>query len=185
MTTITTRRATERGSARAGFTLVEMLVATTLSTVILAAVLTSVLFFCRSGLRMAHYSDMERQSRKVLQRFGQDAREAKAVQWPSATTLKLTNDGGEVTYTYDVARRRLTRSASGGVSEVMVTDISGFRFLAYDISGAEVSLTANDAARRTKMVQVDIDLSRNTASSANATADVVSARYVLRNKGGG
>lgn len=186
MTTTTVRRAAERRMATrgcAGFTLAELLVATTLSSLVLAAVLTSFLFFSRAGLRLAHYSDMERQSRMVLQRFGQDAREARAVAWPNATTLRLTNDGGDITYSYDSTGRRLTRTPASGSAQVVASDITDFRFLAYDVSGAAVALSAGDAAAKTKMVQVDIDLTRRTASAANATAQVVSARYVLRNKG--
>ena len=186
MTTTTARRAAEGGgrSARSGraFTLVEVMVSAALASIILAAVLTAFLFFCRTGVRMAHYTDMERQSRLVLQRFGQDAREAEGVTWVNANTLQLTIDGATITYGYDSGAKRLTRTPTGGSASVLVSGIAGFRFTAYDVSGTAVTLTASNAATVTKMVQVDIDLSRNTASSANASAQAVSARYVLRNK---
>jgi prepilin-type N-terminal cleavage/methylation domain len=195
MTTTMVRPAVERGacggrgaagsSRRAGFTLTELLVASVLGSLVLAGVLTAFLFFCRTGVRMGHYAEMERQSRVVLQRFGQDAREAKAVAWVNANTLKLTHDGGEVTYVYDSARRRLTRTPAGGSESELVSGIADFRFRAYDAAGAALTLTAANASQNTKMVQIDIDLARNPVAAASTGAQAVSARYVLRNKGTG
>ncbi len=187
MTTTTARRAAERGErsgrGRAAFTLVEMMVSAALASMVLAAVLTTFVFFCRSGVRMAHYSDMERQSRSVLQRFGQDAREAKAVTWVDASTVRFTTDVGVVTYGYDASLKRFTRTPASGSASVLVSGVSGFRFTAYNVSGAALTITDASASANTKMVQVDIDLSRNTASLPNVSAQAVSARYVLRNKG--
>ena len=187
MTTTTAPRGVESpgvpsAGRRKGFTLVELLVATGIGSMVVAAVMTTFVFFCRTGVRMAHYSDMERQSRGVLQRFGQDAREAKAVAWVDANTLQLTTDSGVVTYDYNSSTKRFTRTPSGGSGSVLVSGISSFRFMAYDVTGSSVALTDSNASQNTKMVQVDIDLSRNTASAGNATAQAVSARYVLRNK---
>lgn len=173
------------GGRRGGFTLVELLVSTVVGSIVLAGVLAAFLFFCRTGVRMGHYADMERQSRVVLQRFGQDAREAEGVTWVNANTLRLTVDGAQVTYGYDAQRRRLTREAGAGGQKVLVSNIAGFRFRAYNVAGTALTLTAANASAETKMVQVDIDLSRNPVAAASASAQAVSARYVLRNKGTG
>lgn len=184
MTIIMDRAARKRGprGARA-FTLVEMMVSTALGGLVLVGVLSAFLFFCRTGVRLGYYSDMEAQSRVLFQRFGQDARQASAVSWGSANSLTLTVDGTAVTYSYDSANKRFLRT-SGGKASVLARGVRDFRFSAYGLNGAELALATSPGSvgSSTKMVQVDLDLSRNTASMANATAQLVSARYVLRNK---
>ena len=161
----------------------EVLVSAALGAIILAGVLSTFVFFCRTGVRLGHYSEMEGQARVLMQRFGRDARQASAAVWNTASSLTLTVEGRSVTYAYDAARRRLTR-ATGGTTQVMAHDVSALRFAAYALDGSELSLadSLGTASTSTKMVQLDLDLSRNTASSANATAQLLSARYVLRNK---
>lgn len=186
MTTTMVRRARERrvAGARGAFTLAEVIVSTALGGLALAGVLAAFLFFCRAGVGLAHYNDMEAQGRELLQRFGRDARQAGAAAWTGANSLTLTVDDRAVTYAYDAARRRFTRTPAGGATEVMATGVQGFRFSAYDLDGTELTLAgaAGAADGPTKMVQVDMDLARQSAGATGATAQAVSARYVLRNK---
>lgn len=176
-------RGPRRAARRAGFTLVELLVASALSTMVLAGVLSVFLLVCRTGVRTSHYADMEAQSRVVLQLFGQDARQADSAVWVNAQTLRLTTGATQVTYRYEAAGGRFLRETAGG-SRVLMTNIAGFRFLAYNLAGTSLDVAASPgaASTATKMVQVDIDLARSSASLARTTARAVSARYVLRNK---
>lgn len=166
-----------------GFTLTELMVSTAIGSLVLTGVLSAFLFFCRTGVRLGYYNDMEAQTRMLYQRFGQDARQASGVNWGSADSLTLTVDGTNVTYAYDSAKKQFTRTV-GGVSNVLVRGVNSFKFVAYSLDGAPLSLggSLTSVAGATKMVQVDMDLSRNTASAVNATAQSVSACYVLRNK---
>src|SRR5947208_13205385 len=79
-----------------GFTLVEVLIASTLSTLVLAGVLSAFLFLVRTGFRSSSYSEMEAQLRRGLDTFAQDTRSASDVHWNSAQSITLTVNGQPV-----------------------------------------------------------------------------------------
>src|SRR5688572_23520838 len=86
------------------FTLVEVMVASTLGTIVLAGVLSTFLMLGRSGANVANYSMMEAESRRALEELSQDLRMAKDITWNSAESVTLTvpdnytTTGNQVTY---------------------------------------------------------------------------------------
>src|ERR1700754_1347614 len=103
MTTTTpsrTRNAPAR-ARRGGFTLVETMVGATLASFILAGVLSAFLFMGRSGANLRNYSDMEAQSRKALEYFAEDVRQASAIAWTSNVNVTLTVNTASIVYFYD------------------------------------------------------------------------------------
>ncbi|MES2694413.1 MAG: prepilin-type N-terminal cleavage/methylation domain-containing protein [Verrucomicrobiota bacterium] len=106
----------QRSSGRSrGFTLVELLVATTLAGMVMLAMLSSYLFVGRSLARLAGYQALENEARKTLTYLRQDFAVAKAVKngtTPTSTTLTLVLPTGQVTYTY--ADKKLRRQATVG-----------------------------------------------------------------------
>ncbi len=179
-----------RPSAHGGraFTLVEVLVATTLSSMVLAAVLTCFLFLGRAGVGLQNYADMESQARAAIETFALDARMASDARWNSAQSLTLTirRAGGNIsaTYAYDPVARTFTRSVPGAAAEVLLTDIRSFSFNAYGIDTGAISLDTITTAthRDTKQVQISLETERVRRSLAASTNKVISARFVLRNK---
>jgi hypothetical protein len=188
--TITTRSRRHPESRRraAGFSLAEVLIGATLSTIVLAAVLTAFLFLGRSGANLRNYNDMEAQARKSLEIFAEDTRQASSVSWTSADSVTLVVNATSIVYSY--ASGSFTRKTSSGTT-TLVTGITDFGFSAYDINGSQVLSKTTDlstsAARTvvnnaTKQVQLSLSASRTTKTVAAATNLVLSARYVLRNK---
>lgn len=178
------RGARVRRSAR-GFTLVELMVASGLSLVLLAAVLSTFLFLVRGGLRMAFYRDMETQSRLVMQQFGADARQATQIVWNNANSLTFTVEGEPVTYAYNAVDHTLSRTRTGRPAQVLASGVAAFAFTAYDYSSTALSIGAPSASTNaaTKIVQLDIDMSRSR-SDVRASHQIISTRYMLRGKGG-
>lgn len=183
----TARKATRapRGRGARAFTLVEFMIGSALGSMVLLATLTAFIFFCRGGVSMSHYADMERQSRVTLQTFSQDSRQASGVVWVDENTLRLTLNGTSVTYSYRPETNDFVRTANE-TTLVLASGIESFQFKAYDLGGTSISLSTaaerTAAVASTNMVQVNIALRRNPASTANASAQTVSARYILRNK---
>lgn len=181
----TTMEAERNGSARAarrGFTLAEVLVALALSGILLAAVLSSLLFVAKGGTRLMHFRDIETRAALAVQQFAMDARQAKSVTWVSGNSLTMdVGDLGSVNYAYDSAKGTLTRAAPGGSSRVVASEISTFQFLAFNRDGAAVAQGAANINEKTKMVQLDI-LFKSRSRAVSVESDVISARYVLRNK---
>lgn len=180
---------------RRGFSLVELIVASALSGIILIGVLSSVLIISKSGFRLAHYIDMEKEARTALETIAVDARVTKTISWHRASdTAPLTGitliapDSNSVRYDYDSATGVLRRTLPDGTSRVLVSGIQSLTFTAYRYGDAHPepvnSLTTTTSALNdsTKMLQVSLSSIRSRSTLADATNNVVSARYVLRNK---
>ena len=170
--------------ARRGFTLVEVLISASLASFILTGVMTCFLFLGRSGANIQNYSDMESQSRRGLEQFAEDVRQASAISWTSGTDVTLTVDSASIRWVYDSGTLyRRTSSAT----RAMITGITSFTYKAYTISGTEISdfSTASaltTAGQTTKQLQISLEAARTSTTAARATNLVLSARYILRNK---
>lgn len=181
---------------RRGFTLVEILVATGLSGMVMAAILSAVLMITRSVYLINNYIEMEGDARTALENFAVDSRMTSGIEWgrssdaaPLSSILLYHQDGAAITYTYDSAAGTLVRSASDGTRRALLTGIRTFSFTAYryDINAGTQTIdpatkTLSALANETKMVQLSLEMVRARASIANATNTVVSALFVLRNK---
>jgi prepilin-type N-terminal cleavage/methylation domain-containing protein len=192
--TISTRRTEPR---RAGFTLVEVLVAATLSAFILAGVLSAFLMVGRSGYLATSYSELQDQTRRALDIFGEDARKAGDIRWHDAQCITLylvtsTSALTAVTYAYDTDRasptygtfyRVLGERTSTAPRRVLVRGIaSDFAFERYKLE--QTGRTDNTARTdlETKQIQVTFRAVRSGATTMAANQAALSARYILRNK---
>ena len=167
-----------------GFSLVEVLIATALSSVLLAAVMTSFLFITRSGANLAHYSLMEHESHRGLERFAQDVREASGIEWTSATQIQLNfPTGTPVVYKLGGAKNNEFIRTQGGADATLVTFVTGMSFVGYNLAGAELDpadIAVSNA--ETKQLQLRLLSKRQSITAAAATNRVLSARFILRNK---
>ncbi|HUL51994.1 MAG TPA: prepilin-type N-terminal cleavage/methylation domain-containing protein [Opitutaceae bacterium] len=193
MPTTTAFPSDSRGAAR-GFTLTELMVAATLSGLVVAGVLTTALQLMRSGVRITQYAEMSTQIRRGLEQLGHDLKIASAVKWNSASDLTLTlpTTGGsttQVTYAWTSTTQALFQ-VPGADSTVTAGRVylvrgipagaggsAGVTFARYDRDG---NAATTDLA--TKRVQVILNVARTTARSAAATDTAVSALFILRNK---
>ncbi|ACB73939.1 hypothetical protein Oter_0649 [Opitutus terrae PB90-1] len=161
------------------------MIASVLGGLVLVAVLTAFLFLGRSGANIQNYNDMEAQARRALEMFAEDTRQASAVTWTSADSVTLVVDTNTVTYAFSGGQ--LTRAVGGGTAKPIVTGITSFSFLAYTITGAQITDFSTaaalvTAAKDTKQIQISLATSRTSATVATATNTVLSARFILRNK---
>ncbi|MBX3750243.1 MAG: prepilin-type N-terminal cleavage/methylation domain-containing protein [Opitutaceae bacterium] len=181
----------------AAFTLVEVMVAAALGTMVLAGVLSAFLFIGRTGFNAGSYSEMEAQTRRALDRFAADARRATAVQWHSSRQLTFTlptagSGTTQVTYAYDAASAGATArsfyrhagdAASAAPREVLVRGVgTDFAFARFKLeqNGVTANAAANDL--ETKLVQVNLRPVRTGVTAVAASQNTLSARYLLRNK---
>jgi prepilin-type N-terminal cleavage/methylation domain-containing protein len=173
-----------------GYTLVELMVSTTLGGIILVGVLTCSLFLLRSHLRMRNYGDLEVAARTALEKFAQDTRQSSRADWSSANEVALLVDGTTVIYAYDSANKRLTRKRGAATAEVLITSITTFSFSAYNQAGVNL-FTGNDlgtsagraaVTANTKQIQISLRSAKSAVGTADSTNFVLSARYTLRNK---
>lgn len=179
------------------FTLVEVMVAATIGSFVLAGVLTAFLMLTRSATNAANYSMMETQSRKALEELGQDLRMAKDATWNSATSITLeipdnyTSSSNLVTYAYQVSGGtgqfyRMPGAASAtNTKTVLVRNVaSDFAFSRFDRIGAPLSSTATAQALniQTKRIQLYMTVRSTSKTVVAATNTILSASFILRNK---
>ena len=185
---------THRPGATRGFTLVELLVAVTLSGFVLAGVLTTNLQLMRSGVRLTQYAEMDSQVRRGYEQLGHDLKIASAITWngTSDITLTIPNSSGattQVTYAWTSGTQSLFK-VPGASSAVTVGRVylvqgilplaggaPGLTFARFDRNG--VAATTDLA---TKRIQVRMTVSRQSGTAATATANAVSVTFILRNK---
>ncbi len=192
--TISTRRTEPR---RAGFTLVEMMVSAAISAFVLAGVLSAFLMVGRSGYLATSYSELQDQTRRALDIFGEDARKAGDIRWHDAQCITLylvtaTSALSPVTYAYDTDRasptygtfyRVLGERTSTAPRRVLVRGIApDFAFERFKLE--QTGRTDNTARTdlETKQIQVNFRATRTGATTVAVNQASLSARYILRNK---
>jgi Tfp pilus assembly protein PilW len=173
-------------------TLVELMIASSLGSVVLIGVLSTVLMMGRSGLAAANYSDMEAQSRRAVDEFAQDVRMSSDLLWNSSGSVTLTvpdnyaADGNKVTYAYDSSPTGTTArsfyrlpgtAASANPRFVLAHNVTSLTFTRYTRTNA---VTADNYS--TKRLQLTMNLRTTGKTVVDQNTLVVSASYVLRNK---
>jgi type II secretory pathway pseudopilin PulG len=183
---------TPRTDRRAAFTLVEVIIAATLSALVLAGVLSAFVFITSTGFRASGYSEMEAEIRRGLEAFARDARNATDVHWNSAQSITLKLGTGAVTYSYDNNPASLTYrgffrvegdTGSALPRLVLIHNVEPeFAFKRFKLMQANVEDNTASNDSETKQLQVTLRTGRANGATAAAGNSAVSARYVLRNK---
>ena len=174
-----------------GYTLVEVLLAMALGTVVLTATMSSFLMLGRSGLNIGNYNDMESQARVSLERFGQDVRQASGITWTSSSEIALTFPAAKTPNTVIYRRSgdtlvREVRSPANAVLEQrnLVTGVTQLVFTGYAVDGTAIAEAATPLEKnlQTKQLELSLRAARSSATVATATNTLLSARFILRNK---
>lgn len=168
-----------------GFTLAELLVGLTLSSMLLLAIMSSYLFLGRNLTRMGIHQTLEAQSRRALSFLAFDMRMARTVSSATSTAVTLVRPEGTVTYTYSGGS--LTRTASFGINPTLVLFDNGqsFAFSYYTASGGSPVSQVNSQIVPFSVKQIDVafSLAEGVLESGTRTAfRSASARFVLRNR---
>jgi hypothetical protein len=180
----------------AAFTLLEVMLATFISAIVFAGVLSAYIFLGRALTRQANEQEMESRSRIAITYFTLDVSSASCVDPTAmtATTLALYSPDAsdEVIYTYNAAAGTLTRtttgSAPGGATPLLLLRgiaPSSFSFNYYTFvpwpSATPPSLPPPPAA--VKAVNMAFTTTSGAVvSGASSQLALVSPRVALKNK---
>ncbi len=193
----TERTAARRGVDQRGFTLTEVMMSATLSLLVLTGVLSAFLMIGRTGFLASSYSQLEAETRRGLDTFGQDARKAKDIFWNSSQSVTLvlptaTNVTQLVTYAYDPGASGATAGCFYRVSgaadstsprQVLIHGVApDFAFQRFKLEQAGVDDNHATTDLETKQLQVTLRASRTGATTVAANQSALSACYILRNK---
>lgn len=181
---------------RAGFTLAEVLIASTLSAFVLAAVMSSFVFLGRTGFRTSSLSELDAEVRRGLETFAEETRLARDLRWNSAQSVTLLLPSGTsaatVTYGYDADTGSATYrafyrvvgdAASTAPRRALIRNVAAdFTFKRYKLETATgaSNVAANDT--ETKQLQIVLRAQRTSGTSVATDQAITSTRYILRNK---
>jgi Tfp pilus assembly protein PilW len=168
-------------------TLAEMMVATAVGALILAAVTTTYILSLRAFAAVANYNMIHADGRIAVTYFAKDMRAVSSISsFPNSSNITVTiptafNSSGSVTssktVSYTTSNSALYRlDSSTGFTDILATNINQVTFTLYDLLGNSNSVATVNA----KGVQLDIHLRTSTGSRAQ-TEDYLSARYDMRN----
>lgn len=175
-----------------GFTLVELIVATAISGIVLASMVGTFLTFAVGARSVGAYTEMSKSSRHALEFFARDVRAAEDVTLASATTLVVVTpasdfySGTKVSYDYDADAKLLFRieeddSGNEMSNKVLLDGVEQFTFSYFDPLSKSLSADSPSILLSVKSVQVDAKLLRSI-SRTEATDYIISARFMMRNR---
>jgi hypothetical protein len=148
---------------------------------IMTAVFSSLIFISRSCVATSDYADMDRQARTGLDVFAREARMASGVANFTATSVRLTVPTGagsyNVDYAYVAGDRTFYRAYGTSDQSALITGVDTFVLRRFTLLQAEAT---NDL--ETKQLQIELRAVRSGGARAFASNNVISARYILRNK---
>ncbi len=182
----------------AGFTMLELAVAASISLILMAAILSAYLFLGRNLIRLTSLEQQEKKARLALTYFSKDVGAATMLTTATVTISSGTTTyaqfvlvpptGGNVTYTYDTSIDKLTRTDSSGTIELL-TDLASFSINYLTITqvanGTAFSTTATAPANPLSVKAVQFQFATAVGTAANgtqATYTAMSPRVLLRNR---
>lgn len=189
-----------RRSRRAAFTLVEVLIATALGAMLMSAVMGTVLTLSKAGFSASNYSDMEFEARRGLEIFARDVRMANNITWNTTQkiTLRIPTGVGSNAYTsyiYEYTNGSFQRTQIYPTTSTPQTLFSGIEPASFKLLGYKISIDPStlspyvvdlsnlaQASTDTKQLQLSVKLQRTRSLLAKSTGDVISARFIMRNK---
>jgi len=156
------------------------MIAVSLSTMILGGVMSSFLFLSRGTIATSDYADMELEGRGALERFAREVRMANGVvnfATNSVTLSILDGTAYSVNYTYVPADGTFYRAYGTASQEVLISGIERFALQRFTLLGTKATNHLE-----TKLLQLDLRATRTGPAKAFASNNVISARYIMRNK---
>ena len=169
---------------RRAMTLMDVLIAATIATILFAMVGMLAVSTARSFKALGNYADLDRASRDALDILSRDVRQARALTNYSPTQISLVdNNNSLLTYNYNSSTGNLTRQ-SGGTTKVMLTECDYLNFKIYQrnpsnswswypVSGNQFSTA--------KLIDVSWKCSRKIMGAKVNTESVQTAKIVIRN----
>jgi Tfp pilus assembly protein PilW len=166
----------------AGLTLVELMVATVIGSLLIASIMALSSYTARSFAAISNYVELDRQSRKALDRFTMMIRECDGVTAFSTNTVSLSYHSTPLTYTYNQGAQTLTENANGTVSTIL-SGCTSFGFAMFQrntVDGTYDQYPAALDSSEAKIIQVSWICSRTLLGSLVNTESIQSAKIVIR-----
>jgi hypothetical protein len=176
-----------RPSARAkcsGMTLVELVVAAGLSTLVFGGMVSLTVFTARSFVALDNYDDLDQKSEHALDVLSTQIRQTQFLTSFSTNTLVfLDNDGRSLTFSWDPSTRLVTRQKTNTTTTLLTQcDYLSFHISQRNVSNNFIFYPANTSNLLTaKLIDVSWRCSRTILGGKVNTESVQTAKTVIRN----
>ena len=186
------------GQAASGISLVEVLIAMAIGSLVLAAVSSLTMYGAKATTAMVNYTDLDSKSRYALDVISREIRQANSVLSFQTNlpvkTLTVTNasDATAITFTYDSNARTVVMSKTGQADLTALTECDRWDFSLYQrtpyVTATNISYypATNTAGVLTvslcKLINLSWKCSRNIFAQKVNTESVQAAQIVLRTK---
>jgi type II secretory pathway pseudopilin PulG len=180
---------------RGGWTLMEMMITVAISTIVMASLMTVMLFATKDFKAMANYAELNQSSRYALDVMNRDFQNASRVVAGDSDSITLTNsDGDRFSYAYDSTATTLTRyftNSDGDIyTKVLLTNCDALAFSFFmrvptnaipTNSYGPFFIPVGADKTETKLVNVDWKCSRTIQGAKANTESVQTAQIAIRN----
>jgi hypothetical protein len=173
-----------RKPRQSAMTLIEVMVTTTVATMLFMAIGSATMFTGRSMAGMANYSDLAAQSRQTLNLVTKEVRQARDVLSFACNDITLLDaDNLPLRYFYDQASGTFNRVKSGA-TQVLLRDCQYFNFSIYQRNTVPGTYTqyAASGINTSKLIELNWKCSRSIMGIQINSEDVQSAKVVIRKK---
>lgn len=171
--------------ARAAFTLVEMMVASSVGAVLLAGIMSMFWFANRSFASLTNYLDLDQKTQSTLDKMSREIRQVTMLTDFSSTNLTFLNyDGASLQYIYNPNAQTLTRVKGGTNTTVMLTGCDSLQFSIFQRTPASNSFQPypTSVVTNTKVIELTWNCYRTILGSKVNTESMQSAKVVIRTK---
>jgi prepilin-type N-terminal cleavage/methylation domain-containing protein len=180
-------RLTPTKASQSGYTLVEVMVATGVSLVVLAAIASFFLYCNRSFAFLTNHVFMEQQNRYAMDYLSQQIRQVRKLTAYTTNSLAFVDyDGSSMQIVYDPTDRTLARIKQGQ-RYVLLTGCTALQFSIYgsdmQSNTFDVTSTVTDPAQ-CKVVALTWTCSQTTQKVTNSEP-LQCAKILIRNASGG
>jgi prepilin-type N-terminal cleavage/methylation domain-containing protein len=176
---------------RHGWTLVEMMIAVGLFSIVSMALMGTYIFSVKSMASMYNYTLLDEYNRQAMDQLTRDIRQAKHI--VNYTTNSITilaakddgSDGPEVTYAFSPSAKKMIRSSSDGTSRVLLNDCSLLSFQLFTrcpsngVFGS-FPVAINNWSKTAKVLQLTWKTSIALPSGVVNSENIQTARVVIR-----
>jgi type II secretory pathway component PulJ len=164
-------------------TLVEILVATAIGSLILVAGGSLMVYNVRSLAALTNYADLDRYSRTAVDKLSQDIRQATELISFTTTELEFNSSRGRsnITYTFYPDSRTLVRR-QGDNRETLLQECDALTFTVYgrnNVSNSWDQFMVTNAAGA-KLIKLNWTCSRTILGQAVNTESIQTAKIVMR-----
>ena len=171
-------------NCKRGFSLVELLIATTIFTVAMAAVMSTFMLISKTTYALYDLNSMNSENRFMVEQFARDIRSTTNIDYDdndrNKLVLTIEDPNGvleEVAYRYHPDKRTLTRgNLAGTFQRTLIKGIDSLEWVFYD-SRDKQTINKIDI----KKVQLQMNLSY-TKFSRTVESTYTSARLLMRNR---